>query len=243
MRAYLLAGLLLTLSGASWADSTQREHYVPCPRGMEGMCGDIPGAVTSAVGAGEIICDEDEFRSKKRKISGWLGKLRDIRNDVLQIKTSITWLANQPSYASKRQQLSALAARADAIMTGLIDPTVDEMTRMKPCYESNRRASDGCHHLSCGDPRMVVQNIENVGPALVTFRGEIEASRPGLLAGLPTRITSGSRNVCEDHRVRFGNNWIGDPPRIGCQQHMAMSLTSVTQATEVVARKVGELSD
>lgn len=230
------AALILALSAPVRAAEGQRSKYVPCPRGMEGKCGDIPGAVSSAAGAGEIICEEGRYNQRVQAVRAWDAKVRQIQGGLSDINGTLGWLGNQYAGQGKRPPIDQLIGYIrDSLLARLVMPTSTDLSRAAACYPNNRRASDGCHHLACGDPEAIVRNLENLPPSINRVKMDLENKEATLLSGLPTYIQAGSApNVYNRCAVQ--------DPMPPCKQHMRRAVDGLKGAVGVLEQIAGEIN-
>lgn len=227
---------------ASAADTVQRRNYVPCPRGYEGRCGDIPGVISSAVGAGEMICKNDvasadkRFNDRKRQVADWARRLAQIKTNLSQIGNAIAGLGSQYAAEGKQPPLAELADFVRSDLSGrLVDPLAAQLASTSQCYSQGRKASDGCYHLSCGDPGTIVKNILNVQPSIDRVEEDLENKRSALLSNLPASITAGTP-------PNTYNRCAASSPAHPCQQHMNRSVNQLVQAVQATSTLAGEVT-
>jgi hypothetical protein len=224
--------LSLAASAASAADR-QSSSYVPCPRGYEGKCGDIPGLIAGATGAGEMICGEERMQTRRGQVADWSSRMHQIDNNLTQITGALRGLGNQYAAQGKMPLLAQTADfTANDLQRRLIHPLALDLAHKTQCYTQARRSSDGCYHTDCGDPATTVKNLESAQPSIDRVEADLENKRGALTDQLATTVTGGTppHNRCDDQDAPFP-----------CQSHMDRSVTQIVHAVQATSTLAGEI--
>lgn len=224
------------VTAASAADP-QRKYYVPCPKGYEGTCGDIPGLIGGAARAGEMICKQDEMDTRRRQVADWSTRMRQIDGNLTQIAGAVRGLGNQYAAQGKMPLLAQTADfTSNDLQARLVHPLAVDLAAKTTCYNRAQKASDGCYHTDCGDPAVTVKNLENAQPAIDRVEADLEAKRGDLESQLPDSImvqaVPAAYNRCAT------NN-----PAFPCRQHMDRSLNQLVQAVQATSKLAGEIEN